>query len=193
LCGCFVVFPHRYGGGDRPRKPIPDEPPFLAYVGNLPKDTVQGDVGLIFESLSVKSVRLVKDRETDVFKGFCYVEFETRGDLEKALGMNELVQVQEGNGVLRIDVAEQNKRGGFNKRGGPQGGGGYQNRGGGMGGGQHRGGGGGGGGFRQQHDNRGYDNAGRNDYNRGGGGAGGGGGARGYNGNFRRWFSARTD
>jgi translation initiation factor 4H len=143
------IFDFRFGG-DRPKKPIPDEPPFLAYVGNLPKDIVQGDVVQIFSELNVKSVRLVKDRDTDIFKGFCYVEFGTRGDLEKALGMNELVQLQDGNSLLRIDVAEQNKRGGgFNKRGGQQGGG-YGNR--------------------QQNDNRNFDNSGRNDYNRGGGG-----------------------
>jgi translation initiation factor 4H len=166
------IFDFRFGG-DRPKKPIPDEPPFLAYVGNLPKDIVQGDVVQIFSELNVKSVRLVKDRDTDIFKGFCYVEFGTRGDLEKALGMNELVQLQDGNALLRIDVAEQNKRGGgFNKRGGQQGGG-YQQRGGGQQGGgggmgQNRGGNGGYG-NRQQNDNRNFDNSGRNDYNRGGG------------------------
>lgn len=43
--------------GGRDERPIPDEPPFEAYVGNLPNDVVQGDIEYIFqtEKLGVRS------------------------------------------------------------------------------------------------------------------------------------------
>ncbi|XP_075219667.1 eukaryotic translation initiation factor 4H-like isoform X2 [Lycorma delicatula] len=103
----------RYGG----RRPLPIEPPFTAFVGNLPKGVVQGDVTKIFSNLQVKNVRLVMDKETDKFKGFCYVEFEDLQSLEDALEMNQVLSVDDH--ILRIDVAE-NKR---SERGGGGGGG----------------------------------------------------------------------
>ena len=43
------------GGGHRDRgpKPIPKEPPFTAFVGGLPPDTVQGDLDMIFDDIKV--------------------------------------------------------------------------------------------------------------------------------------------
>ncbi|XP_043262704.1 eukaryotic translation initiation factor 4H-like isoform X2 [Colletes gigas] len=119
-----------YGGGYRSsgRKPLPTEPPFTAYVGNLPNGVVQGDVDKIFDKLNVKGIRLVKDKETDRFKGFCYVEFEDLANLEAALEMDGAVEVDKS--LIKIDVAEgkRNDRGsGFDRRG-RGGGGGYRGR-----------------------------------------------------------------
>ncbi|XP_065093132.1 eukaryotic translation initiation factor 4H-like isoform X2 [Ochlerotatus camptorhynchus] len=119
---------NRYGG-ERTRRPLPTEPPYIAYVGNLPQGVVQGDLNRIFKDFTVKNIRLVKDKETDIFKGFCYVEFGTLEELQKALDLDGMIMLNDSQATLRIDIAEQKKndRGGFNKRGG----GGQQNRGGG--------------------------------------------------------------
>ena len=46
-----------YGRGRRQPKPIPTEPPFTAYVGNLPTTIVQGDVDAIFAEQKVSRIK----------------------------------------------------------------------------------------------------------------------------------------
>lgn len=67
------------------------------------------------------------DRETDKFKGYCYVEFETRNDLLKVMELDGILYLE--NVLVRIDVAEgkRNDKSGFDRmrnRGGVGGGGG---------------------------------------------------------------------
>ncbi|KAG5893526.1 hypothetical protein JTB14_006062 [Gonioctena quinquepunctata] len=119
-----------FGGGRRGgRKPLPTEPPFTAYIGNLPKGTIQGDINLIFPKLNVKNIRLVMDKETDEFKGFGYVEFDTLRDLEQAIVLNGEVDVESH--TIKMDVAEgkrNDRGGGFDRsgRGGRGGRGGFR-------------------------------------------------------------------
>lgn len=161
-----------YGGGGRSsggrgggEKSIPSGPPYTAYVGNLPFRATEQDVEEVFKGLGVKSVRLIKDRETDRFKGFGFVEFEGREDLQEALTHDgQTVEEQQ----IRVDVASGGRGGGS---GGGRGYGGGRGRGGGGYGGGGYGGGRGGG-----YGGGGYGGS------RGGGSYGGRGGRGGYGG-----------
>lgn len=65
-------------------------------------------------------MRLVHDKETDMFKGFGYVEFVTLEHLTEALQMDVFIENQK----IKIDVAsgKRNERSGF--QGANRGGGG---------------------------------------------------------------------
>lgn len=103
-----------------------DQPVYGVYVGNLPQTLLQTDIEAIFKDCRIKQVRLVRDRETDIFKGYCYVDFEDKNSYDRALKLNGALLLEQ-----EIIIRPQQDRG---ARGGDRGG-----RGGGRGGGGQRG------------------------------------------------------
>jgi len=87
----------------REQKEIPESPPFTAFLGNLPYEVTKEDIYDFFKGYKIASVRFVKDKDTNNFKGFGYVEFDDKESLKKALALDGETLI---NRPLRVDVAE---------------------------------------------------------------------------------------
>jgi len=97
------------------------------YVGNLSYATTEDELRTLFaQAGTVKSVALIKDRETGRSKGFAFVEFETQVEAQKAISMFNGQEL--GNRALTVNLArpreERTGRGGFGGGRGGRGGGG---------------------------------------------------------------------
>ena len=105
---------------------------YKLYVGNLSYTTSETDLQTLFaEAGAVKSVALIKDRDSGRSKGFAFIEMENQKDMQNAITMFNGKDFQDR--ALSVSAArprEERSGGGFG------GGGGY--------GGKSRGGGGGG-------------------------------------------------
>ena len=120
---------------------------YKLYVGNLSYTTSETDLQTLFaEAGAVKSVALIKDRDSGRSKGFAFIEMENQKDMQNAITMFNGKEFQDR--ALSVSAARpraERSGGGFG------GGGGY--------GGKSRGGGG-----------YNSDRGGRRDNNRSGGG-----------------------
>jgi translation initiation factor 4B len=84
-------------------QPIPNDPPFTAYIGNLSFQVTEDDIRGVFKDSNIKSIRLITDAETKRLKGYGYVEFEDRNSLVAALNRNGYTLSSR---MLRVNVAE---------------------------------------------------------------------------------------
>ncbi|KIY44083.1 hypothetical protein FISHEDRAFT_52356, partial [Fistulina hepatica ATCC 64428] len=106
--------PDRGSAGPHEDLPLPTNPPFTAFVGNLSFDLTEMDLEDFFKPLKTKSVKIITDRESKP-KGFGYVEFEDVEALKEALsktGSNLAGR------TVRIGVAEPPKERAFSGSGG---------------------------------------------------------------------------
>lgn len=113
--GGFDSAPRR----DREEYPIPDAPPYRARINNLPWDTTEEAIGEWFEdylqtSGAVTRVSAPKDFvDPTRLKGFGFITFDTREQLEKSLSLN--ATEFEGRRVF-VAVAAPEKSSGFGGR-----------------------------------------------------------------------------
>jgi RNA recognition motif-containing protein len=88
------------------------------FVGNLSYSTTEEDLKALFaEAGTIKSVALIKDRETGRSKGFAFVEFETQAEAEKAISMFDGKEFQ--GRAIKVNLArprEDRPRSGFGDR-----------------------------------------------------------------------------
>jgi len=102
--------PDRQAFPPREDLPLPTQPPYTAFVGNLAFDLTERDLESFFDGLKTKSVKVIKDRDERP-KGFGYVEFEELEDLKGALTKTGSTLAGR---TVRVSVAEPPKeRGGF--------------------------------------------------------------------------------
>ncbi|KAM3183155.1 hypothetical protein ACTXT7_010910 [Hymenolepis weldensis] len=106
---------------------IPDTPSYRVYIGNLPQDCIQSHIEQILDGCQISNIHMVRDQNTDKFKGYAYAELRDEASYQKALCYDKTIV----NGrEVRVNDADRNRtnrggRGGFNgnARGGRSGGG----------------------------------------------------------------------
>ncbi|KAL1505505.1 hypothetical protein ABEB36_005056 [Hypothenemus hampei] len=84
---------------------VPKEPPFMAYLSNLPYDVDESEIIDLFRNLKIANMRIPKDDrpgEAPKLRGFGYVEFEDRESLMSALIIPD---TNIKNRRIRIEVA----------------------------------------------------------------------------------------
>ncbi|CAG2058397.1 unnamed protein product, partial [Timema podura] len=86
---------------------IPQNPPYLSYLSNLPYEVNEDEIAEFFKDLDVVNVRLPRDdRQSGKLKGFGYVEFGTRESLISALNIPDKNIKQRH---IRIEVADNSQ------------------------------------------------------------------------------------
>lgn len=140
------------------------------YVSQLGEDTTEDDLQGVFDKYGhVAHVKLVRDHDTQVSRGFAFVKFDTEDEANAAV---EGVNGEDINGSqVQVQISRPRRTDGFSNRGRGRGGYGFNSGGGG-------GGYGGRGGYNRDNNySRGGDSGGFG--GRGRGGYGGRGGGRG--------------
>ena len=79
------------------------------YVGNLPFSFSDSDVEELFKDYNPSSIKLITDRESGRFRGFAFVEFESKEDGQKAIDELNSKEI-EGRPLIVNEARPQKKR-----------------------------------------------------------------------------------
>ncbi|KAG9315124.1 hypothetical protein JVU11DRAFT_4247 [Chiua virens] len=90
----------------REEVPLPSQPPFTAFIGNLAFDITETELAGFFAPHEAKSIKIIKDRE-DKPKGFGYIEFADL-DALKGCTIKDRICYLSGR-TVRVSVAEPPK------------------------------------------------------------------------------------
>ncbi|KAJ6612237.1 hypothetical protein B0H10DRAFT_2052776 [Mycena sp. CBHHK59/15] len=97
-------------GPPREDLPLPTQPPYTAFIGNLAFDLTEQELEDFFGSSKTKTIKIIKDREEKP-KGFGYIEFDDLDSLKEALAKSGS---NFSGRTIRVSVAEPPKeRSGF--------------------------------------------------------------------------------
>jgi RNA recognition motif-containing protein len=89
------------------------------YVGNLSYSSSEDDLKALFaQAGTVKSVAIIKDRDTGRSKGFGFVEMETAEEAQKAITMFHNYQFQQRTLTVNIARPREERTGGGYRGGG---------------------------------------------------------------------------
>lgn len=93
------------------------------YVGNLAYTTTEADLEAYFgQAGTVKSVAIIKDRDSGRSKGFAFVEMSTQEEAQNAISTLDGKEFQAR--MLKVNMARPREEGGGGGGGGRRGGGG---------------------------------------------------------------------
>jgi cold-inducible RNA-binding protein len=88
------------------------------YIGNLSWDTKESDLEALFTQYgNLAEVNLIQDNQTGRSKGFAFITFENQKDAEASLAAHD--SELQGR-KIRVNIAEDKKRGGSASRRGGQ-------------------------------------------------------------------------
>ena len=91
------------------------------YVGNLAYTTTEADLETHFgQAGTVKSVAIIKDRDSGRSKGFAFVEMSTQEEAQNAISLLDGKEFQQR--MLKVNMARPREEGGGGGRGGFRGG-----------------------------------------------------------------------
>lgn len=75
----------------------------------MPYNVIPADIEDLFQGLQIDRVKMVRDRETDKFKGYAYVDFKDKESLDKAIAKSGSVIFDR---EVRISLPQRRKDGG---------------------------------------------------------------------------------